>query len=84
MIIIILIIVWPGSFLLSDFILNDNNYKQERFKRNSILELGSATGALAIFLRLHGLDVVTRYLVIIIIIITIIFVNFFCFKDFHV
>ena len=36
--------VWPGTFLLADFIISNCEYKDKRFKNQTILELGSATG----------------------------------------
>lgn len=43
--------VWPGTFILADF-LDD---MKERYNA-SCIELGAATGALAIYLRLQGYD----------------------------
>lgn len=47
--------VWPGTFLLAEFL----RQRGERYNHGTLLELGSATGALAIFLRLHHFDVIT-------------------------
>jgi hypothetical protein len=47
--------VWPGTFALADFIAKHAGRYNDR-----CLEMGSATGALAIYLRLSGFtDVVT-------------------------
>lgn len=41
--------VWPGTFILADFMSkHEGRYKG----KGRILELGAATGALSIFLRL--------------------------------
>jgi hypothetical protein len=49
--------VWPGTFVLADFIAKNASRYNDR-----CLEMGSATGALGIFLRLSGFtDVVTWY-----------------------
>ena len=47
--------VWPGTFLLAEFVRDRN----ERYNCGNVLELGSATGALAIFLRLKGFSIIT-------------------------
>ena len=39
-------IVWPGTFTLADFIVDHLDY----YSSGKIIELGSATGALAVFL----------------------------------
>ncbi|KAJ1397822.1 hypothetical protein B484DRAFT_257357, partial [Ochromonadaceae sp. CCMP2298] len=39
--------VWPGTFIIADFMLAE----RERYSGAPLLELGSATGALAIYLR---------------------------------
>ena len=50
--------VWPGTFILADFIRKNDG----RYKDSNCLELGSATGALAIYLRLCGYEnIVTWY-----------------------
>jgi hypothetical protein len=49
--------VWPGTFVLANFIED----RKDRYN-DCVLELGSATGALAIYLRLIGFTkVFTRY-----------------------
>lgn len=49
--------VWPGTFALADFI----HCRADRYKTGKMIELGSATGALAIYLKmLGGYDIVTR------------------------
>ena len=46
-----------GTFLLAEFI----KANRKRYSHGRMLELGSATGALAIFLRLNGFeDIITR------------------------
>eukprot|EP00741_Cyanophora_paradoxa_P011601 tig00020563_g11209.t1 len=45
--------VWPGNEGVCQYILNN----VERFRGKRIIELGSATGILSIFLKKHGLDV---------------------------
>jgi hypothetical protein len=49
--------VWPGTFVLAEFLKNNI----ERYSSGTILELGSATGALAVFLLKNGFEVITRY-----------------------
>lgn len=49
--------VWPGTFILADF-LDD---MKDRYNA-SCIELGAATGALAIYLRLRGYEqIITWY-----------------------
>lgn len=53
--------VWPGTFVLADFIEKAG----DRYKVANCLELGSATGALAIYLRMRGFNsIITRFLLI--------------------
>lgn len=47
--------VWPGSFVLSEKLLENKSL----YSSGLVLELGTATGALAIFMRKHGFDVIT-------------------------
>jgi hypothetical protein len=47
--------VWPGTFLLAEFL----RVRSERYNSGVSLELGAATGALAIFLRHHKFDIIT-------------------------
>ncbi len=44
--------VWPGTFTLAEYIVANI----DRYKKGTILELGAATGALSLFLRLPSYD----------------------------
>ncbi|KYQ90114.1 superoxide-generating NADPH oxidase flavocytochrome [Tieghemostelium lacteum] len=46
-------IVWPSAYCMIDYILDN----KDKFKDKKILELGSATGYTAIFLKSEGLDI---------------------------
>ncbi|KAM9969104.1 hypothetical protein ACTFIW_003388 [Dictyostelium discoideum] len=46
-------IIWPSTYTLIDYLL----LNQERFKNKKIIELGSATGVLSIFLNKKGYNV---------------------------
>lgn len=49
--------IWPGTFSLVDYLLSNEKYKDAK-----LLELGSATGALALALiKAGGFQVTTRY-----------------------
>jgi methylase of polypeptide subunit release factors len=51
-------IVWPGTFLLIEFMIQNSS----RYMSGRIIELGSATGALAISLKKNNFDLITRFL----------------------
>lgn len=55
--------VWPGTFVLAEFLRdNRSKYQCSDSHASCILELGAATGALAIYLRKIGFQhIVTRY-----------------------
>ncbi|EAL71788.1 hypothetical protein DDB_G0271316 [Dictyostelium discoideum AX4] len=46
-------VIWPSTYTLIDYLL----LNQERFKNKKIIELGSATGVLSIFLNKKGYNV---------------------------
>ncbi|KAM9997060.1 hypothetical protein ACTFIZ_002019 [Dictyostelium cf. discoideum] len=46
-------VIWPSTYTLIDYLLSN----QERFKNKKIIELGSATGVLSIFLNKKGYNV---------------------------
>ncbi len=49
--------VWPGTFLLAEFL----RQRSDRYNSCTVLELGSATGALAIFLRALAFNVISWF-----------------------
>jgi hypothetical protein len=49
-------IVWPGTFILAEFLI----MASARYSSGTLLELGSATGALAIVLTMNNFDIITR------------------------
>jgi hypothetical protein len=53
--------VWPGTFLLADYLLANKDKYCNLSMNSNILELGAATGALSIFLLMHNFPLITRF-----------------------